>query len=118
VYKFYNANSKGNFVNDCSVRAISCAIGKSWDYTYDMMSDIAQAQGTMMDDREFIRWYLDSNYRRVDYLPHTVGEVAGAYPDKILLITMNGHIVCSRYGVIYDSFDCRQRVAEDAWIVK
>ena len=118
MYKFYNANSLGNFVNDCTVRAISLAEGNSWDYTYDKMSNIAQKHGTMMDDKKFIRNYLDYNYRRVDFLPYRVGEVAGEYPDKVLLITMDGHIVCSKYGIVYDSFDCRNRIAEDAWIVK
>ena len=118
MYKFYNANKLGNYVNDCTIRAISLAEGDSWDYRYDKMSDITQSPGTMMDDRRFIRDYLDSNYRRVANLPYTVGEVAGEYPDKVLLITMDGHITCSMYGVIYDSFDCRKRVAEDAWIIK
>lgn len=34
-----------------------------------------------------------------------------------ILITMFGHITCSKYGVIYDSFDPRERPAEFAWIV-
>lgn len=117
MYKFYNANSKGRFVNDCVIRAISTATGNSWDYTYNMLSDIAQEQGTMMDDGNFVRWYLDK-YERVPYLPETVGEVAGEYPDMTLLITMEGHITCSIDGVIYDSFDCRRRIAEEAWIIK
>ena len=118
MYKYYNANSLGNFVNDCTIRAISIAEDETWDRTYNRMSDIAQSKGTMMDDRDFIRWYLDSKYKKVPYLPYTVGEVAGEYPDKILLITMDGHITTSVYGTVMDSFDCRRRIAEDAWIVK
>ena len=118
MYKYYNANSLGNFVNDCTIRAISLAEDETWDYTYNRMSDIAQSKGTMMDDRQFIRWYLNSKYKKVPYLPYRVGDVAGEYPDKVLLITMDGHIVCSKYGIIYDSFDCRNRIAEDAWIIK
>lgn len=118
MYKFYNANSLGNFVNDCTVRAISLAEHISWDEAYDKLSDLAQAEGNMMDDKRFIRGYLDMNYDRVPYLSYTVGEVAGEYPDKILLITMDGHITCSVYGVIYDSFDCRKRIVEDAWVVE
>lgn len=117
MYKFHNNNSLGKFENDCVIRAISCSTGESWDYVYDYLSDIAQSEGTMMDDRGFVRRYLSSRYRKIYNIPRTVGEVAGAYPDRILLITMNGHITCSRYGVIYDSFDCRERTAEEAWIV-
>lgn len=118
MYRFYNANSLGNFVNDCTVRAISTAENKTWDETYNELSDIAQRKGTMMDDTNFIKGLLDYRYRRIPMIPRTVGEVSGCYPDKVLLITMDGHITCSINGVIYDSFDCRKRIAEDAWIVK
>jgi len=71
-----------------------------------------------MDDRNFIRKYLNNKYRRLPIKADTVGEIAAEYPDNILLITMNGHITCSKYGVIYDSFDPRNRIVEDAWLVK
>ena len=118
MYKFYNANALGLFRNDCTIRSISLAENKTWDETYDELSDLAQSQGTMMDDRNFIINYLNSKYKQIPYLPKTVGEVAGEYPDKVLLITMRGHITCSKYGVIYDSFDCRKRESEFAWIIE
>ena len=117
-YRFYNANVLGKYENDCTIRAISFATGKSWDETYERLSDIAQYEGTMMDDRNFIRKYLNNKYRRLPIKADTVGEIAAEYPDNILLITMNGHITCSKYGVIYDSFDPRNRLVEDAWLVK
>ena len=117
MYRYYNANPLNKFEEDCSIRAISCATGRSWDNVYDTMSNLAQYNGTMMDDRDFIIDYLDSKYKRVPYLPSTVGEVSKMYSDLILLITMNGHIVCSKYGVIYDTFDCRDRMVEEAWII-
>ncbi len=118
MYRYANKNARGKFENDCTVRAISMATDKSWDDVYEMMSDIAQYEGTMMDDRDFINKYLSKKYKKVPYLPFTVGEVSNEYPDNILLITMNGHITCSKYGIIYDTFDCRSRMAEEAWIVK
>lgn len=118
MYKFYNNNALGLFENDCTIRAISTATGKSWDETYEHLSTIARLQGTMMDDRDFIRNYLDDRYIRLYDIPKYVGEVAGAYPDNTLLITMRGHICCSKNGVVYDSFDPRDRIAEDCWLVR
>lgn len=118
MYKFHNNNALGLFENDCTVRAISTATGNSWDDTYKHLSNTARLQGTMMDDKDFIRDYLDAHYDRLYGIPKTVGEVAGAYPNNILLITMNGHITCSMYGIIYDSFDCRERIAEYCWKIK
>jgi hypothetical protein len=118
MYKFYNNNALGLFENDCTVRALSTATGNSWDDTYEHLSNIARLNGTMMDDKEFIIEYLDDRYERIYNIPKLVGMVASYYPDNILLITMNGHITCAKYGVIYDSFDCRNRIAEYCWIVK
>ena len=118
MYKFHNNNALGLFENDCTVRAISTATNTSWDDTYKHLSNMARLKGTMMDDKDFINDYLDSRYERVNNIPSLVGEVAGAYPDNILLITMDGHITCSMYGVIYDSFDCRNRLAKICWKIK
>lgn len=118
MYRFKNNNPLGLYENDCTVRAIATATGKSWDDVYEHLSDIARIQGTMMDDREFINKYLSNKYKKVPYLPYTVGEVADEYPNNILLITMNGHITSSRYGTIYDSFDPRDRIATEAFIVE
>lgn len=118
MYRFHNNNALGLFENDCVIRAISTATNNSWDDTYRHLSNVARLQGTMLDDKDFIRDYLDEKYQRVYDLPIRVGEVSAMYPDNVLLITMNGHITCSMYGVIYDSFDCRDRIAEYCWIVK
>ncbi|MCI8276846.1 MAG: hypothetical protein HFJ46_02815 [Clostridia bacterium] len=117
MWKYYNANVLGKSENDCTIRAISCATNKSWDYVYEHLSDIAQSQGTMMDDRHFIINYLNKRYKRILFRGK-VGEVSLKYPNNILLITMKGHITCSKYGNIYDSFDCTNRTAEYVWKVE
>lgn len=118
MYKYLNNNALGKFENDCTIRAISCATDKSWDMVYEHLSDIAQAQGTMMDDRDFITDYLDRRYERVPVYDETVGDVSNRCKNNIVLITMVGHITCSKYGTIYDSFDPRERKAEYCWIVR
>lgn len=117
MYRYYNANVLGKDADDCTIRAISCATCKSWDYVYEHLSDIAQAQGTMMNDKNFIINYLDKRYERLPYERGSVGYISNKYPNNTLLITMQGHITCSKNGVIYDSFDCTDRKVEYVWIV-
>jgi hypothetical protein len=118
MYKYYNANVLNKYEDDCVVRAISCATDKSWDFVYDYLSDIAQEEGTLLDKKYFVINYLDRTYTPLDGIRGTVGQVAGMFPKSTLLITMPGHIVCSKNGVIYDTFDCRERDVEYAWLVK
>lgn len=117
MWKYYNANPLNKITSDCTARAISCATGKSWDYVYEHLSDIAQAKGTMMSDRDFIIEYLDERYYRIPFVRGTVRDISDRYSDNIVLITMKDHITCSKYGVIYDSFDCLNKEAEFVWIV-
>ena len=116
-YKFYNANVKGNFVNDCVIRAISVAEGKSWDKTYEELSDIAQKEGILLDDVNFVEDYLDKRYKRVAHCSKFVGEFIDEYPKGIYLVTMKGHISVIIDGVLYDTFDCRDRRIWGIWEV-
>lgn len=117
MYKFYNANARGNFVNDCVIRAISVAEGKSWDETYNELSGIAQKEGILLDDVNFVEDYLDDRYERVPHLAKTVGEVIEEFPVGTYLVTMNGHITVIIDGTLYDTFDCRGRAVRCIWYV-
>ena len=118
MYIFHNENPLNKYEDDCVLRSISCATGKSGDQVYDYLSDIAQKEGTLLDKRDFVRNYLDRTYQRLEGIYGSVGYVSGQFPNNVLLITMRGHIVCSKYGVIYDTFDCRDREVENVWLVK
>ena len=96
-YKFYNANARGKFHNE--------------------LSKIAQRNGIILDDVNFVEPLLDSRYDRVCYKDLTVGDFAENNPKGVYLITMNGHITCCIDGIIYDTFDCRDRIMKCAWEV-
>ena len=116
-YRFFNANARGNFVNDCVIRAISVAEGKSWDKTYEELSEIAQKEGILLDDVNFVEGYLDKRYKRVPHYSKTIREFIEEYPKGIYLITMENHITVVIDGVLYDTFDCRDRRIWGIWKV-
>ena len=118
-YKYYNANATGRFVNDCVIRAISVAEGKTWDDTYQELSRIAQKQGILLDDVNFVEPLLDKRYvRERTYFDETVGDFAQDHPRGTYLITMPNHITVLKKGVIYDTFDPSKRILKNAWKVK
>lgn len=118
MYKYHNQNPLDLLTDDCTVRAISMAEGTTWDHTYDKLSELAQRYGTLLNNRDFIIDYLDNNYYRLSINNMTVGEISAKYKDNILLITMPSHITVSKFGIVYDLFDCRDRVAEFVWVVR
>lgn len=118
MYKYYNANEHNNFVNDCVIRAISTAEDKSWSDTYDDLSRIAKKNGILLDDVNFVEPLLDYRYDRVETYPNeTVGDFVERCQIGTYLITMPNHITTVIDGVVYDTFDCRNRVLWDVWKV-
>lgn len=117
MYRYFNANNKGHFVNDCTIRAISLAEGKTWQETYDELSYIAGKNGIILDDVNFIEPLLDSRYERKCFDDLYVGEFADSHPNGVYLITMNGHITCCIDGTIFDTFDCLNRIVKCVWKV-
>lgn len=92
MYKYYNANPLNQNVADCTVRAISVAEGKTWDETYEELSKLAQNEGILIDDVDFIENYLDKRYRRQCHYSKTVGEFVEEHPRGVYLVTMQSHI--------------------------
>ena len=118
MYEFYNENPLGIFTDDCVLRALSCATNRSWDEVYDELSDLAQERGTLLDKKDFVRWYLDTHFRRIPNPPYKVIDVARNFKNHIVLCTMRGHICCIKYGRILDTFNPSERIVEDVWVVR
>ena len=117
MYKFYNANKKDRYVNDCTIRAISLAEGQSWQETYDELSYLAGKNGIILDDVNFIEPLLDSRYKRIHYRNKYVGEFVESHPRGIYLICMRNHITCCYDGCVYDTFNCLGRIITKVWKV-
>ena len=118
MYRFYNANSKGNFVNDCVIRAISTAEDRQWSDVYKELSYLAMNKGIMLDDVNFVDALLDSKYKRTCYNRGTIGKFAKANPRGNYLVTTDGHITCVIDSVIIDTWDCSNKELHCAWEVK
>ena len=48
----------------------------------------------------------------------TVQDILTECPYGTYLVTMDGHITVIRDGVVYDTFDCRDRIIKNAWVVE
>ena len=75
--------------------------------------------GILLDDVNFVNPLLDYRYDRVKtYLDETVGDFAERCSYGIYLVTMPNHITTIIDGVVYDTFDCRDRFIWDVWKVE
>lgn len=117
MYRFYNANPKGLFTDDCVIRSISVAEGITWDECQRKLSYLSNKEAKILNDVSFVEDYLDKRYTRKCYENVTVGEFAKNCPKGHFLVTMSGHITAIIDNVIVDTFDCSKRMMWCCWQV-
>ena len=111
MYKFYNPNPLGRrTVGDCSVRAISKALGISWDEAHDLLSDMSKKMGSVMSDNDVISAVLRMNGFYKENLPwickdcYTVKEFARDNPVGTYVVGTGSHVVTVINGDYYDTW--------------
>lgn len=111
MYKYFNNNPLGrSTVGDCSVRAVSKALGISWDEAHDMLADMSKAMGTIMNDNDVISAVLRMHGFYKENLPcttrdcYTVREFARDNPIGTYVVGTGSHVVTIIDGNYYDSF--------------
>lgn len=110
----YNPNPKGKNIGDCTLRAYCAAFNISWEEAFDIASEIAKENGSMIQyvtDKvltEHFECKLDDKYNKKTVKPKeriTVGEFATTHPYGIYILHMRSHVVTLRNGEYWDSWD-------------
>ena len=106
-----NNNPDKALVGDCTVRAISKAIGKPWDDTYIYLA----VQGFKMKDmpssnRVWGEFLYNNGFRRFiipDSCPncYTIKDFCEDHKDGKYVLATGTHVVCVADGNYYDSWD-------------
>lgn len=111
MYKFTNNNPKNNKVGDCVIRAISLALGQSWEETYIelclqgyLMSDLPSSNAVWNNYLKNNGW---SRYFVRDDCPecYTISDFSDEYPTGTYIIGTGTHAVTVIDGVILDNWD-------------
>lgn len=121
-YEYYNPNPFGRAVGDCAIRAISKALGQTWEETYIGLAlegfqrgDLPNADdvwGPYLRERGFSRnWIPDDGAQCC-----TVAQFAQENPKGVFVLSMPGrHVVAVIDGVVYDSWDSQNEVPTYFW---
>ena len=115
MYKFYNANPKGLFTDDCVLRSISVAEGITWQECQEKLSRLSNKEAKILNDVSFVEDYLDSKYTRKCYKNITIGQFAKRCPKGHFVATMDGHITAIIDNVIVDTLDWSKRIMKCCW---
>lgn len=117
----YNPNPEKKSVGDCTIRAISKALGQSWEQTYVeialqgfILCDMPSANhvwGAYLRKKGFRRKILE------DTCPdcYTVADFANDHPHGTYILALSSHVVCVCCGEWFDTWDSGNEVPLYYW---
>lgn len=117
----YNANPQGKNVGDCTVRAISKALGKEWGEVYTGLCLEGYKAGDMPSANHVWGAYLRRNGFRRNVIPddcpdcYTVSDFAADHPRGMFVLALSGHVVYVQDGDWYDTWDSGHGVPLYYW---
>lgn len=117
----FNENPTGRSVGDCTVRALSVALGVDWETAFDLLTENARAMGDMPSADSVIGSVLRQNgfYRRAipNSCPdcYTADDFCRDNPHGIFVLGFGGHVATVIDGDIYDSWDSRKLIPQYVW---
>ena len=107
----YNPNPVGRRVGDCSVRAISKALGVDWETAYAMIASNGFAMGDMPSSNSVWGAVLRQNGFKKQAIPnscpdcYTIRSFAKDNPRGTFVVGTGSHAVAVINGSYYDAFD-------------
>ena len=120
-WKRFQNNPAGRNVGDCSVRAISAALGISWEDAY---AEIAKA-GFLMADMPSSNSVWGAVLRQHGFYRHaipntcpdcyTMEQFAEDHPDGIYVVGTGNHVATIRDGWLLDAWDSSMEVPVFYW---
>lgn len=105
----YNTNPYGVNIDDCIIRAITCATGKDYFDVMDGLIDVADEHDWEIDELRTMNVYLMSiGWEHCELEePMTVKQFSEAITDPRILV-VNGHATCTKNGNTYDTWNCNR----------
>lgn len=122
-YVFYNPNPvrPDGGAGDCAVRAISKALGITWEEAYSLLTANGFLMGEIMNSNVVIGSVLrQKGFKRrsiPDECPEcfTVRDFCDAYPSGTFVVFSQDHVATIIDGVLYDSWNSSANIPQYYW---
>ena len=121
MWRYFNPNPAGRNVGDCSVRAVSAALGVSWEDAYSMiaangfqMGDMPSSDsvwGSVLRQNGFYRYAIPNKCPDC----YTAKDFAADHPKGVYVLGFGGHVATVIDGVLYDSWDSSNEIPIYFW---
>ena len=117
----YNANPISNRLEDCAIRAVSVALGISWETAFDLIAYNAKEMGSVMHSNAVFGSVLRQKgfYRAIipNRCPdcYTVRDFCLDHPIGIFVVGTGSHVVTVIDGDYIDTWDSGNEIPIYYW---
>lgn len=124
MYKYFNPNPVGAKVGDCSIRAISAALGVDWETAYAMVVSNGYVMGDMPSSNNVWGSVLRGNgfyrYAVPNSCPdcYTAEDFCKDHPKGTYVLGFGNHVATVIDGDLYDSWNSSNEVPQYYWYRK
>lgn len=120
-WKQFNNNPAGRNVGDCSVRAVSVALGIDWETAFAMIAQNAYQMGDMPSSNAVWGSVLRQNGFKRSVIPNscpdcfTAEQFAEEHPEGVYVLGFGNHVATVKDGLIWDSWDSSLEIPQYYW---
>lgn len=124
MFRAYNPNPLKRKTGDCTVRAISKALGQDWHETFLALAIYGYVFCDMPNSDDLWGMYLKTKGFRRFIIPddgigkYTVEDFCADHPEGVFLLALKSHVVAVVDGDYFDTFDCGGETPIYYWIRK
>lgn len=124
MWREFNNNPTGRKTGDCAVRAISAALGISWDDAHYMLSELSRAMGEMPSADDVWGAVLRQHGFKRSAIPNSCPDCYSAedfaqdHPYGTFVLGFGGHCATVIDGVILDAWNSSNEVPVYVWYRK
>lgn len=121
AYEYYNPNPMMRNVGDCSVRAVSKALGIDWETAYIRIMVNGYSMCDMPSSDAVFGSVLRQNGFKRAIVPnscpdcYTIADFCKENPEGKYVLGTGGHVVAVVDGNYYDSWDSGQEIPLYVW---
>lgn len=120
----FNNNPAQRMVGDCSVRAVSVALGVDWESAYNLIADAGFNMADMpSSDAVWSAVLRQHGFYRMN-IPntcpacYTAADFAADHPRGVYVLGFGGHVATIVDGNLYDAWDSSQEIPQFVWYRK
>ena len=124
MFIHYQPNPCGRSVGDCAVRAVSAALGITWEEVFDILVQFArnmcdmpssdQVWGAVLRSKGFYRMSIPLNCPDC----YTVEKFCEDRPRGKYVLGLGGHVTTVVNGCLFDSWDSSNEIPICMWYMK